>query len=90
MVAALSASAALPFVSACVPAARDASAEPVPAAPPAPPLPVGPTEADAINSLKDAISGLYGELVSVPDQQLGKLPRRWKRALCTVAHPVAS
>lgn len=49
----------------------------------------GPTEADAINALKDAIAGLYGELVAVPDQQLGKLPRRWKRALCTVAHPTA-
>jgi hypothetical protein len=49
----------------------------------------GPTEADAINSLKDAIAGLYTELVSAPDDQLGKLPRRWKRALCTVAHPTA-
>ena len=47
----------------------------------------GPTEADAINSLKDAIGGLYSELMSAPNEQLGKLPRRWKRALCAVAHP---
>lgn len=47
----------------------------------------GPTEADAINALKDEISGLYAELASTPENQLGKLPRRWKRALCAVAHP---
>ena len=47
----------------------------------------GGTEADAINSLKDAIAGLYAELSDAPDAQLGKLPRRWKRALCSVAHP---
>lgn len=47
----------------------------------------GTTEADAINALKDEVSGLYSELASVPDNKLGKLPRRWKRALCAVAHP---
>jgi hypothetical protein len=47
----------------------------------------GPTEADAINSLKDAIADLYTELAAVPDQELGKLPKRWKRTLCAVAHP---
>lgn len=50
----------------------------------------GPTEADAINSLKDAIAGLYTELAAAPDQELGKLPKRWKRALLSVAHPTAS
>ncbi len=47
----------------------------------------GPTEADALNALKDEIAQLYSELVAAPDSKLGKLPRRWKRALCTVAHP---
>ena len=48
----------------------------------------GSTEADAINALKDEISGLYSELAAVPDGKLGKLPKRWKRALCAVAHPM--
>jgi len=47
----------------------------------------GTTEADAINALKDEISGLYTELAATPENKLGKLPRRWKRALCAVAHP---
>ena len=47
----------------------------------------GPTEADAINSFKDELSSLYGELAGTPDRRLGKLPMRWKRALFTVAYP---
>jgi len=46
----------------------------------------GATEADAINALKDEISGLYKELSSAPDESLGKLPKRWKRALCAAAY----
>jgi|SRR6185436_6275609 len=46
----------------------------------------GATEADAINALKDEISGLYAELTTTPESRLGKLPRRWKRALCAVAY----
>lgn len=49
----------------------------------------GSTEADAINALKDEISSLYSELIGAPEKTLGKLPRRWKRALCAVAYPVA-
>ena len=40
-----------------------------------------PTEFDAINALKDAIGGLYAELAGAPNDELGKLPKRWKRAL---------
>lgn len=47
----------------------------------------GATEADAINALKDEVSGLYVELAATPEGELGKLPRRWKRALGAVAHP---
>ena len=47
----------------------------------------GPTEADAINALKDAIGGLYADLAATPSGELGKLPKRWKRALLAVAHP---
>lgn len=47
----------------------------------------GPTEADAINALKDEVSNLYVQLAATPEDRLGKLPRRWKRALCAVAHP---
>ena len=50
----------------------------------------GSTEADAINALKDEISHLYLELIEAPEKTLGKLPRRWRRALCAVAHPVTS
>ena len=50
----------------------------------------GTTEADAINALKDEISGLYTELAATPESKLGKLPRRWKRALCAVAHPTVA
>jgi len=46
----------------------------------------GTTEADAINALKDEIAGLYSELASAADDKLGKLPKRWKRALLAVAH----
>ena len=47
----------------------------------------GSTEADAINALKDQLAGLYFELSSVPSEKLGEKPLRWKRALCSVAHP---
>lgn len=46
----------------------------------------GSTEADAINALKDEVAGLYTELAGVADDKLGKLPKRWKRALLAVAH----
>jgi hypothetical protein len=46
----------------------------------------GPTEADAINALKDEVASLYAELAGEPDDKLGKLPKRWKRALLAVAH----
>jgi hypothetical protein len=39
------------------------------------------TEADAINDLKDEIIELYEELSNMSDESLGKLPKRWKRAL---------
>jgi hypothetical protein len=45
----------------------------------------GPTEADAINVLKDEIASLYTELAGEADDKLGKLPKRWKRALLAVA-----
>jgi hypothetical protein len=50
----------------------------------------GSTEADAINDLKDEIANLYVELTETPQTKLGKLPRRWKRALCAVAHPTVT
>jgi hypothetical protein len=45
----------------------------------------GPTEADAINVLKDEIASLFTELAGEADDKLGKLPKRWKRALLAVA-----
>ncbi len=47
----------------------------------------GPTEADALNALKDELCALYHELAETPMDKLGKLPRRWKRALLLVAVP---
>jgi hypothetical protein len=44
----------------------------------------GETEADALNELKDQILDLYDDLVNCADGELGKLPRRWKRALLAV------
>lgn len=48
----------------------------------------GMTEFDAINALKDEISSLYAELAGTSETKLGKLPKRWRRTLLTVAHPV--
>jgi hypothetical protein len=42
---------------------------------------LGLTEACAINDLKDKIVELYEELLNISDESLGKLPKRWKRAL---------
>lgn len=42
---------------------------------------LGLTEADAVNDLKDEIVELYEELSNMSDDSLGKLPKRWKRAL---------
>lgn len=41
----------------------------------------GATESEAINDLKDEIVALFRELSTMPDNELGKLPKRWKRAL---------
>jgi len=41
----------------------------------------GKTEAQAIDLLKDEVVALFREIGSMPDDQLGKLPKRWKRAL---------
>jgi hypothetical protein len=41
----------------------------------------GGTDAAAINSLKDQLRELYADLRQSVDDELGPLPRRWKRAL---------
>ncbi len=41
----------------------------------------GATDADAINDLKGKIVALHEDLRVAPDDKLGKLPLRWKRAL---------
>jgi hypothetical protein len=47
----------------------------------------GESEAVAINRLKDQIVALYRELAAIPDEQLGRLPMRWKRALGAAVVP---
>ncbi len=44
----------------------------------------GATEAEALDALKDAIVALADDLADVSDDALGRLPRRWKRALAAV------
>lgn len=41
----------------------------------------GTTPAEAINALKDELLSLYRELREASEEELGKLPRRWKQAL---------
>lgn len=41
----------------------------------------GATEADAIADLKEELGALYLELQEIPDDELGQIPRRWKRGL---------
>jgi hypothetical protein len=44
----------------------------------------GITEAQAINALKDSILDLIDDLWDEPEEKLGELPLRWKRALLAV------
>ena len=41
----------------------------------------GRTESDAIDDLKSELGELYIELSEIPDEELGSLPKRWKRGL---------
>ena len=41
----------------------------------------GSTESDAIYDLKSELGELYIELSEIPDEELGPLPKRWKRGL---------
>ncbi len=44
----------------------------------------GDNEASAINALKDALVALHDDLADLADEELGKLPLRWKRAINAV------
>lgn len=41
----------------------------------------GETEPDAVADLKSQLGALYDDIITTPDQELGKLPRSWKRIL---------
>ena len=41
----------------------------------------GATESDAVADLKEELGALYLELREIPDDELGQIPRRWKRGL---------
>lgn len=41
----------------------------------------GATESDAIADLKEELGALYLELSEIPDDELGQVPKRWKRGL---------
>lgn len=41
----------------------------------------GATESDAIADLKEELGALYLELIEIPDDELGQIPKRWKRGL---------
>ena len=41
----------------------------------------GATESDAIADLKEELGALYLELSDIPDDELGQIPKRWKRGL---------
>ena len=41
----------------------------------------GVTESDAIADLKEELGALYLELSDIPDDELGQIPKRWKRGL---------
>ena len=41
----------------------------------------GDTEAEAVTDLKTELGDLYKELMDIPDEELGILPRRWKQGL---------
>lgn len=41
----------------------------------------GATESDAVADLKEEMGALYLELREIPDDELGQIPRRWKRGL---------
>ena len=45
----------------------------------------GATESDAIADLKEELGALYLELSEIPDDELGQVPKRWKRGLENLA-----
>ena len=45
----------------------------------------GATESDAIADLKEELGALYLELSEIPDDELGQIPKRWKRGLENLA-----
>lgn len=50
----------------------------------------GDTISEAITELKGEIASLYRDLVSSTDEQLGRLPRGWKRVLVCVVRETAA